>query len=170
MIQKILCLLNPRTYSLGVSIFCMASLLVAYMAEHKYGIKPCALCVYMQYLFCGLGFVSLVNFLWTRSPITGLQGIIIAGMLALSFYHVGVENHWWRGPASCTGNVLDSAKMDQLSNQEKLTYMRQNIQRAPIVRCDQVNWRIFGISATIWNTLALLGLFLGMGIICRRKP
>ncbi len=90
--------------------------------------------------------------------------------LGLSSFHVGVEKKWWEAPSVCRNPVLknDSNKVE-MTVQQRIAMIRQNIESSELVRCDRVNWRILGISATIWNTLALAGVTLLLLIANRRK-
>jgi disulfide bond formation protein DsbB len=69
-----------------------------------------------------------------------LKSFLVFAVLAstfFAFFHLGVENHWWVGPAKCTTALLPT--LDQVMD---------NSQTA---RCDVVNWSIFGISSTLYN-------------------
>jgi disulfide bond formation protein DsbB len=66
---------------------------------------------------------------------------------AIGVYHAGVEGGIFEGFTTCTttrGMTL------------------QDIVNAPLVRCDQVQWSLFGISMAGWN--AILSLT-GAGLI-----
>jgi disulfide bond formation protein DsbB len=68
-------------------------------------------------------------------------------------FHVGVEQHWWEGLEACgAGGVDAGANFDDL---------KAAILAAPLVRCDEVPWSLFGISLAGYNFLAsaALGLF-----------
>jgi disulfide bond formation protein DsbB len=73
----------------------------------------------------------------------------MAASAGLAGYHVGVEQHWWESPACAAGGDIGA-----LSAQELLAQIRG----APIVRCDEVAWSLFGLSMAAWNALASLGL------------
>jgi disulfide bond formation protein DsbB len=109
-------------------------------------------------------FIQACAFSWFYALIV-LTGLSIAG------YHVGVEQHWWKGPDACstTAPVVD-AKASQ-ADQIKAFSAKMKQQPTTIVRCDEVNWRIFGVSATIWTFALYLGMFgfLGMSSICRKR-
>src|SRR6266404_5261614 len=70
--------------------------------------------------------------LWQRYP----YGVAV--------FHVGVERHWWAGLASCSGAIDLTQPADQLAKQ---------LMEAPVVRCDQVAWSLFGLSIAGYNVL-----------------
>lgn len=83
-----------------------------------------------------------------------LQSGAIAGfaLLALVFaaavlaaYHAGVEYHWWPGPTACTGALTGSLNVNDLVN---------TLNSEKVVRCDEVQLRIAGLSLAAWNVAA----------------
>ncbi len=68
--------------------------------------------------------------------------IIMLCAFGFASYHLGVENHWWKGPAGCTVDLLPTLNDDVVNTSQ--------------VRCDVVNWEIFGLSSTLYN-FALMG-------------
>jgi disulfide bond formation protein DsbB len=75
-----------------------------------------------------------------------LLGITFA--LLFGLYHLGVENHWWSGPQSC---------VSELPVLENIT--TRNFMENSKVYCDRVNWKILGISSTLWSFLISAFLF-----------
>lgn len=96
---------------------------------------PCQLCLITRYLFLTTAIVTA-----TTSRFKLALPIVATIALSFSFYHLGVENHWWQGPHGCISKLptLDSIKaIDQLDGNTPY--------------CDRVNWTIFGISSTLWS-------------------
>lgn len=90
------------------------SLLIAYIAEYFFKITPCKLCMYSRIPFWVLTLLPLfflIPFLKERA-FFGFFIILITilSSVSLSFYHVGVENHWFK-PSLC--------KFDLSSNSSK---------------------------------------------------
>ena len=75
-----------------------------------------------------------------------LAGLATAGV---GGYHVGVEQGWWEGPASCSAQGVGGVNPDALFEQ---------IMAAPIVRCDEIAWQMAGLSMAGWNMVISLGL------------
>src|SRR5207244_6093546 len=74
-----------------------------------------------------------------------LLAAVFAVGAALAFYHVGVEQHWFAGPAACSGAATAADTVEALKAQ---------ILRQQPVRCDEVAWSLGGISLAGWNLLA----------------
>jgi disulfide bond formation protein DsbB len=97
------------------------------------GLTPCPLCIWQ---------------------LAGLGGVAMLVGAALALYHTGIERDWWEGPDTCTSGDITNLSADQLMAQ---------IMSAPLVRCDEVQWDLFGLSLASWNgliSLALAGLWL----------
>jgi disulfide bond formation protein DsbB len=149
----------PRFIPLNIGFISLCSLAFAFIAEHFFDIRPCPLCYYQRYIYWALAGVSLLPLfsLKTLRITSALQTLLIIGGIGLSIFHIGIENHWWTGPASCTGGIAtDLASIEDLKKQ---------LLKRPIPRCDKINWTIFGVSATYWNLL--LQIFL-LGLVCLR--
>jgi disulfide bond formation protein DsbB len=71
--------------------------------------------------------------------------LIFAAGAALAFYHVGVEQHWFAGPSSCTTNTTGAQTIDDL---------RKQLLATEPVLCDQVQWSFLGVSLAGLNLIA----------------
>ena len=68
----------------------------------------------------------------------------------MAIYHTGVERGFWPGPDTCTsGNGIGTLSPADLLAQ---------INQAPLIRCDEVAWDLFGLSMASWNAALSFGL------------
>ena len=147
---------QPRLPAILVALVSAAALAIALIAQHWGGLQPCVLCIYQRYVY-GLALaVGLCGALVGRPPLGRavmlLAGLVFLGGMALSVFHVGVEQHWWRGTDGCHAPALDlTQSLDQLRTQMLDT---------SFVPCDEIPWSLFGISMAGYNALASLGLAL----------
>ena len=74
--------------------------------------------------------------------LTWLAAIAIAVSGAIGVMHVGVELGWWEGLTTCTTSGATSL---------------EDIMKVPLVRCDDVQWSLFGISLAGFNAIFSLG-------------
>ena len=115
----------------------------AYVSQYGFGLYPCEMCWWQRYAhFAALPFALLAFALPARRWPVALATIAIAASALIGAYHAGVEYHWWQGLTACTstadlssGNALDA------------------ILNAPMIRCDQAQWTLFGISLAGYNFL-----------------
>ncbi|MEO5809816.1 MAG: disulfide bond formation protein B, partial [Sphingomicrobium sp.] len=92
-------------------------------------------------LFAALAFIGSAGSPRARA-LTGLAAAAIAISGAIGVYHVGVEQKWWEGITVCT--ATGAATLEDLM-------------KVPLIRCDQVQWSLFGVSLAGWNALFSLG-------------
>jgi disulfide bond formation protein DsbB len=76
-----------------------------------------------------------------------LAALAIAISGAIGVYHAGVEAKIFEGFTQCTTLIKGGTTADLLN---QLTH-------APLIRCDQVQFRFLGISMAGWNAILSLG-------------
>ncbi|MCP4326998.1 MAG: disulfide bond formation protein B [Alphaproteobacteria bacterium] len=125
----------------------------AFAFQYIGDLAPCVLCIYQRYPYgvaIVLGVLAIV--LWrTRAArwLLALAGVALIIDAGIAGFHVGVEQQWWAGTAECGGNLGGGLSLEQLKSQ---------ILAAPVVRCDEVAWSLFGISMAGYNMLLALAL------------
>jgi disulfide bond formation protein DsbB len=138
-----------RDRALWIAAASVAILAVVWIFQ-SLGYAPCELCLSQRYAFYAAVPLALLTALISRSA----RGLARAGfaLLALVFlanavlaaYHVGVEYHWWQGPTACTGGP-GSLDVNDLV---------KALDSVKVVRCDEVQLRIAGLSLAGWNVVA----------------
>ena len=139
-------LLSPK--STAALTFAISSIvfLVSVSSQFWLGKAPCLLCFITRYCFLSIALLSAAS-LWKRK----FRWISLAAVFlcfSFSFYHLGVENHWWAAPQSCAAEL---PTLDKLETIETLDNSK--------VYCDRANWLIFGISSTLWSFVIAAFLF-----------
>lgn len=126
------------------------------------GLLPCALCIWQRWAHgaaIGGGLIGAT----TRRPVATLGLVIgILGLLSgvgIAIFHVGVEQAWWQGLASCGGGGSTAATVDELLAQ---------VEAAPVIRCDDIAWSLLGISMAGWNAIASLAIAVVAVVVARR--
>ena len=138
----------------------LALLLAAFGFQYIGGLVPCVLCWYQRYPHMAavvIGALALV----VRGRALPLLGLLAALATAgIGGFHVGVENGWWEGLATCSVNTLQGVSAADLLNTDVTV-------GAP-AGCGTIAWSLFGISMAGWNVIASLGLA-GVWIAAARK-
>jgi len=139
----------PRSLPLFVILVGVAALAAASFAQYVGGLAPCPLCLWQRYPYGVAIVLGVIALLLTDRPVAGRAVLALAGLAILTsagiaVFHVGVERHWWAGLASCSGAIDLTQPADQLAKQ---------LMEAPVVRCDQVAWSLFGLSIASYNVL-----------------
>lgn len=128
--------------------FSVAMILGAWGFEFIGEMPPCKLCYYQRYphwVAATAGLMAIMTGLGLLAYLAA-AGAAISGFVGL--YHTGVERKWWEGPSTCTSSDVSNMSVDDLFNQ---------IMSAPLVRCDEIPWELFGLSMANYNALLSLG-------------
>jgi disulfide bond formation protein DsbB len=122
----------------------------AFAFQYIGGLAPCALCLWQRWPHAAailIGAVALA---------TGWRGLLWLGALSalatagIGVFHVGVEQLWWEGLATCTAGSISGISTADLLNPAADV--------AAPVRCDEIPWSLLGISMAGWNVIVSLGL------------
>ena len=118
----------------------------------EFGYAPCELCLTQRYAFYAAAPLAFLTALLAGRSAHGLAraglallALVFAANAVLAAYHAGVEYHWWAGPTACTGGLTGSLDVNDLVNA---------LNSVKVVRCDEVQLRIAGLSLAGWNVLA----------------
>jgi disulfide bond formation protein DsbB len=141
--------LTPAKIQIILVITAALALGAAYIAQYGFGYLPCHLCSYERGIYfavIGAGLLSLYRIIPGDQKGIFVQLAILSAGIILTFYHVGVEQHWWSGPSSCSGII----------GKDTIEDFRTQLMKTPRPHCDQISWSFLKISVTSWS-LMLLG-------------
>jgi disulfide bond formation protein DsbB len=137
--------LSSRTLILLATLGSVGLLGGAFAFQYIGGLAPCQLCLLQRWPHAAaivIGVVALA---------TGWRGLAWLGALAalatagIGVFHVGVEQLWWEGLASCTAGSIEGISTADLLDPTKDV--------AAVVRCDEIAWQMLGISMAGWNAI-----------------
>jgi disulfide bond formation protein DsbB len=130
----------------------------AYLSEYAFGLVPCEMCWWQRYAhFAALAIALLSTVLAHKRLWIALAGIAILVAGLIGGFHAGVEYGWWEGLTACsTLNVGGGDPLEAIMN-------------APVVRCDEVQWSLFGISLAGFNFLISSVAGAAILLLLRRK-
>lgn len=141
----------PAAFLLLASVGVLAAALVF---QFGFGYQPCELCLWQRVPYGAVIAFSLVTLMFRQWRGLG-DALLAASCLAflagagIAAYHVGVEQHWWAGTSACGAPGTMPLTLDQL---------RAQVLAAPVTRCDEVAWSLFGISMAGYNIAVSLAL------------
>lgn len=125
------------------------SLLLGALAfQHLGGLAPCEMCFWQRYAHLAVLAVSGLALLSGNRALGWLAVLAMAVAAGLGLFHAGVEQKWWQGVTACTAPV--SAGMSTAD-------MLDALMNAPLTRCDEIPWSLFGVSMAGWNALISAG-------------
>ena len=140
-------------------------ILAAVWILQAFGYQPCELCLTQRYAFYAAAPLALLTAFAASRLGSGLAragllllAAIFAANAVLAAYHAGVEYHWWTGPTACTGGFTGSLDVNDLA---------KALDSVKVVRCDEVQLRIAGLSLAGWNVLASAALAVYAAVAAR---
>jgi disulfide bond formation protein DsbB len=129
-----------------------AALTGAFGSQYLGGLFPCEMCWWQRYAHMVAFALAVIAFTCTAQSsraraFTLLAAIPIAVSGVIGVYHAGVEAKIFEGFTQCTEVSRGGSTADVL----------RQITHAPLVRCDEVQFRFLGISMAGWNAILSLG-------------
>ncbi|MCY7398287.1 MAG: disulfide bond formation protein B [Sphingomonas bacterium] len=147
---------QARLLALGVPVALLGG---ALLSEYVGKLYPCEMCWWQRYphgVAILLALAALLSPL--TAPRTRVLTLLAAAAIALSgaigVFHAGVEYGYWEGLTTCTTD--GATKLEDIMN-------------VPLIRCDQVQWSLAGISLAGFNALFSLGGALLIVLFARRR-
>jgi len=114
-------------------------------------LPPCVLCKYQRIPYIATIILSALAFASPHKLQISFLALSAAALVVnagIAGFHVGVENAWWEGTSEC-GKSFPTDSIEAL---------REAILAAPVVRCTDVAWSMFGISMAGYNMMIALGM------------
>lgn len=108
------------------------------------GLAPCKLCLWQRWPHGAAILVGIVYLVTARPSLAWLGMCAALTTAGIGLYHTGVELSWWQGPTTCTSSSVSGLSTDELLEQ---------ILKAPLARCDEIAWSLFGLSMAAWNAI-----------------
>ena len=146
--------ITPKRLVIAAGLGSAALLIAALGFQYIGGLAPCKMCLWQRYPHVAAVFVAALFFVFKYRSVAALGAGASLATAGIGFYHAGVELSWWEGPNSCTSGAIGGMSTEDLINQ---------IMAAPMVRCDEIPWALWGLSMAGWNalmSLALAGLWM----------
>src|SRR5215469_16011978 len=120
-------------------------------SQYLGGLHPCEMCYWQRWphgaaiVLALLAFTAPAGSPRSRALVL-LAALAIAVSGAIGVYHAGVEAKVFEGFTQCTALPRTTSAADLL----------KEITHAPLVRCDEVQFRFLGISMAGWNAILSL--------------
>ncbi len=127
---------KARALALAVPL---ALMLGAWGSQYIGGLSPCEMCMWQRWPHLLAIAIAAFAFALPRREIVALAAIAILVSGAIGAFHAGVEYKWWEGLTRCA----------QMSGERSIS----DIMNTPLVRCDEAQWILFGISLAGYNAI-----------------
>lgn len=118
------------------------------------GLAPCEMCLWQRWALVAGILLALTGWALGHNRILLLlSAVAVLAGAAIAGFHVGVEQHWWKGITECAAPMVSGSSADIMGQ----------IMAQPLVRCDAIPWSLFGVSMAGWNLL-ISGLIGGVAL------
>ena len=132
-----------------IALLAPAALLGGALAsQHIGGLYPCEMCYWQRWPHEAAIVLALLAYglsgqpRWSRALVF-LAAVAIAISGAIGVFHAGVEYGWWEGVTKCSRGPSAANAQDLL----------KAIMNAPLIRCDQPQWTLGGVSLAGFNAI-----------------
>ena len=135
----------------------------ALVSQYVGGLYPCEMCHWQRWPHYAAVAVALGAFA-VRDARVGRPLVILAGLLilasgAIGVFHAGVEYGWWEGLTRCAALRTSGSSADIL----------KEIMATPMIRCDEAQWTLFGVSLAGFNAILSLGFGSAIIALCLKR-
>jgi disulfide bond formation protein DsbB len=143
---------GPTLARLVALLLPLALLGAALGSQYLGGLVPCEMCYWQRWPHAAAIGLAAIAFTAPAAAdrsraLTLLAAAAVAISGAIGVYHAGVELGIFEGLTTCTSTASGATTAELLDA----------IMKAPLVRCDQVQFAFLGISMAGWNALLSLG-------------
>ncbi len=124
------------------------------------GLVPCEMCLWQRWPhYAAIGLAALAFAVPQRALVwLAVLAILISG--GIGIFHAGVEYKWWEGLTQCS----------QIPGASNSGNILADIMKTPLVRCDQAQWSLFGISLAGYNAIiSIAGALLVTRLLMRKN-
>lgn len=135
-------------------------------SQYLGGLHPCEMCYWQRWPHGAAIVLALLSFTAPAGSTRSRTFVFVAALAiaisgAIGVYHAGVEAKIFEGFTQCTALPRTTSAAELL----------KEITHAPLVRCDEVQFRFLGISMAGWNAiLSLTGAALIAVLTLKAKP
>jgi len=114
-------------------------------SQYLGGLHPCEMCHWQRWPHYTALALAVAAFALPRyaRPLVVLAALAILTSGAIGVYHAGVELHVFQGVTTCASSASGGTTQELLAA----------IMKAPLVRCDAVQFSFLGISMAGWNAI-----------------
>ena len=133
-------------------------------SQYLGGLHPCEMCYWQRWPHEAAIALAILAYglagqpRWSRALVV-LAGLAIAVSGAIGVFHAGVEYHWWEGVTTCSRGPSAANGADLL----------KAILTAPVIRCDQPQWTLLGVSLAGFNALFSFAAAIAIWALTLRK-
>ncbi len=157
--------MNALSQARLLALLAPAALLGGALAsQYLGGLYPCEMCYWQRWPHEAAIAMALLAYAIAKKPaasrlIVNIAAFFIAMSGAIGVFHAGVEYGWWEGLTTCSRGPSAASSADLL----------KSILEAPVIRCDQAQWTLLGVSLAGFNALFSFAAAIAIWALTRRS-
>ena len=139
-----------KNWSIILFIISLITLSSALIAEYFFNLIPCEMCLKQRHPYYALTTLIIIFYLFRKNNnvfFLFLVEVCVVYGLFYAIWHVGIEQKFLEGPASCSGSLIQTDSVQDL---------KKEITNKPVINCSEIIWSIGGFSAATLNSILLL--------------
>jgi disulfide bond formation protein DsbB len=127
------------------------------------GLFPCEMCHWQRWPHYAAIPLAVLAILLRGGPagrvLLALAALAILTSGVIGVFHAGVEYGWWEGLTTCSTVAAGGGSTED---------MLRNILAAPVIRCDEPQWTLAGISLAGFNAIFSIGAAITIFVLMAR--
>jgi disulfide bond formation protein DsbB len=137
-----------------------AALAVAHVLQYFFNMLPCKLCIYERVVYYIVGLTAIVCMLKNNKILIYMMFCSYIVGAIISFYHMGLEFHWFHDVFGCTEQTSGNVSVQELKN----NLLNPNHSAS----CDRPYY-VLGLSLATWNLVYLIVVLFLSGKACAER-
>ena len=148
----------PAGWWVAMAAFALAVVGVALVSQHRFGMEPCAWCVFSRLLFVCTAAAALLGLAWRRRA-----GTLVAGALVTACAGGGIAASLWQHLVASKSASCNLTLADRIVGATTLAERFPDVFEARAT-CADAAVSLLGVSYDVW-ALAAFGLLLVGGVV-----
>jgi disulfide bond formation protein DsbB len=153
----------PAAWWAAMAVFALAVVGVALVSQHRYGMEPCAWCVFSRLLFVAVAAAALVGLVWRRRA-----GTVVAGALVAALAAGGIAASLWQHLVASRSASCNLTLADRIVGATTLAERFPDVFEARAT-CADAAVSLLGVSYDVWALAAFVLLFAGGVVALTRR-
>ena len=111
-------------------------------SQYLGGLVPCEMCMWQRWPHYSAIALAAMAFAVPQRILVALGALAILTSGVIGVWHAGFEYHWWQGLTRCS-QIPGASSGNTIAD----------IMKTPLVRCDEAQWTLLGISLAGYNAI-----------------
>lgn len=153
----------PAAWWAAMAVAAVGAVAVALVSQHRYGMEPCAWCVFSRLVFVCIAAAALVGLAWRRRA-----GTLAAGTLVAALAVAGIAGSVWQHAVASKSASCNLTLADKIVGATTLAERFPDVFEAR-ASCAEAAVSLLGVSYDLWAMAAFAALLVAALAALRRS-